>query len=147
MSEINKVKRSRTTNFTSEEKLLLLQIIKKYKNVIENKSSGTTTWKDKEKVWKKIETEFNSSTTIFRSIEVLKRFYNNQKKQTRKQAATDRIQVSGTGGGPYLGVTNDPVFDLTMAIINKKSVYGLSNKHDDDNVCRVINCVFLLLLY
>ncbi|CAH1109553.1 unnamed protein product [Psylliodes chrysocephalus] len=126
-------KRQRSVNFTNEEKINLLYIIRKYKNIIENKETGGVTWKNKEEAWKNVEREFSSTSSTPRLVEVLKRFYNNKKKETRKQASLQKVEFNRTGGGmPIVEVKDDPVFNLTLDIINKKTVFGLHNKFDDD---------------
>lgn len=61
-------KRKRQRNFVPDEKMLLLNIVHKYKDVILNKKTDQTTWKEKEVVWKKIEIEFNSSSTTCKFV-------------------------------------------------------------------------------
>ncbi|KAI4468336.1 myb/sant-like dna-binding domain [Holotrichia oblita] len=87
----------------------------------------------KEEVWQAIEKEFNSHSLVFRSADVLKRFYNNNKKEMRKLAANTKANMQATGGGPSSSSqSSNPVYDLTLDIINKKTVFGLINKYDDD---------------
>ncbi|KAK9679385.1 Myb/SANT-like DNA-binding domain [Popillia japonica] len=132
MADINE-KRMRSANFSNEEKLLCLHLIKKYKHIIESKETGVVTWKQKENVWKIIEKEYNAQSSVYRSADVLKRFYNNKKKEARKVAATVKIDRQATGGGPSTYVPiNDPIYDLTLDIINKKTVFGLPSKYDSD---------------
>ncbi|KAJ8976641.1 hypothetical protein NQ317_011149 [Molorchus minor] len=38
------------------------------------------------------------------------------------------------GGGPNTNTFNDPTLDLTLSIVNEKTLYGLQNKFDDDAV-------------
>lgn len=40
-------KRIRTTNFTKEEQLMLVEIIKKHKETVENKASDKVSWREK----------------------------------------------------------------------------------------------------
>ncbi|TGZ46658.1 hypothetical protein DBV15_12769 [Temnothorax longispinosus] len=93
------VQRKRAQNFSEKEKLILTEIVLKYKNIIENKRTDGVTSKDKEKCWKVIENNYNStsSSTEFRSAEVLKSCWENLKKKTRKFFADERIQLYKTG--------------------------------------------------
>jgi hypothetical protein len=141
-------KRVRSANFSNEEKLQCLHLIKKYKEVIESKKTGAINWSEKEAAWKKIEEEFNSQSTVFRSVESVKRFYNNKKKETRKTAAEEKRSFRTTGGGKAVVKSTDPVFDLTLEIMNKRTVYGLSNNFDSDSLQNmVINYTKHLILY
>ncbi|KAF5284714.1 hypothetical protein FQR65_LT13416 [Abscondita terminalis] len=48
------------------------------------------------------------------------------------QAANQRINCTRTGGGPPSKSGDTDLFDLTMSILNKKSVLGLANSCDGD---------------
>lgn len=54
-------KRKRSTNFTNNDKCVLINIVAKYKQVIENKKTDSVTAKEKGETWEKIALEFNSS--------------------------------------------------------------------------------------
>lgn len=131
-------KRSRSVNFTPDEKVICLNIIKKYKDIIECKKTDHVTWRDKDAAWLQIEKEFNSQSPsgIKRSRENLKKFYENKKKQTRKLATKAKMEsVKTGGGGPDPASTKlftDPTVELTMSILNKKSVLGMENPYDGD---------------
>lgn len=127
-------KRPRSSNFSEDEKIIALGIIKKYKNILESKETGGNSWKEKEKCWDKIQKEFSSqSSNSYRTTDVLKRFYANTKRETRKKAANLKHVFRQTGGGPAPPVKiNDPIFDLTLELINQKSVFGLENQFDSD---------------
>lgn len=129
-------KRFRSSNFTNEEKIVCLNIIKNYRGILECKKTDSVTWKDKENAWNKVEAEFNSLAPggTIRSKESLRKFYENKKKQTRKLAALEKLNLTQTGGGPSTSKIDDPTFDLTMSILNEKTVFGIENKYDGDNV-------------
>ncbi|CAH1110451.1 unnamed protein product [Psylliodes chrysocephalus] len=124
-------KRQRSVNFTNEEKINLLYILRKHKNIIENKETGGVTWKNKEEAWKNVERDFSSTSSTSRSVKVLKRFYNNKKRKHGNRFHCIEFNRAG-GGMPIVEVKDDPVFNLTLDIINKKTVFGLHNKFDDD---------------
>lgn len=64
----------------------------KYKSVLENKRTDHATSQQKNLIWEKITVEVNASNSsgIFRSKEVLKRFYENRKREVRRIAAKER---------------------------------------------------------
>lgn len=96
MSEekVNKSQRKRAQNFSEAEKMILVNLIQQYKNVLENKKSDAVTSKDKDKCWKILEHSFNSrSSGQYRSSEVLKSCWDNLKKKTRKFFADERMQL------------------------------------------------------
>ncbi|XP_071576779.1 uncharacterized protein [Temnothorax nylanderi] len=128
------MQRKRAQNFSEKEKLILTEIVLKYKNIIENKRTDGITSKDKEKCWKIIENNYNStsSSTEFRSAEVLKSCWENLKKKTRKFFADERIKLYKTGGGPCES-QSDVVMERVRDII-KPSVEGIKSTYDCDAI-------------
>jgi Myb/SANT-like DNA-binding domain len=53
-------RRIRCANTTAVEREMVLQLVQKYKDVIENKRTDAVTSAHKEKVWQRITTEFNA---------------------------------------------------------------------------------------
>ncbi len=53
-------KRVRCANTTGVEREMIVQLVQKYQEVIENKRTDAVTSAHKEKVWQKIATEFNA---------------------------------------------------------------------------------------
>jgi hypothetical protein len=47
-------KRARAPDFSLDEKVALLNLIKKYSHIIENKKTNAVTWQDKSKAWGEI---------------------------------------------------------------------------------------------
>ncbi|KAB0790443.1 hypothetical protein PPYR_15165 [Photinus pyralis] len=126
--------RERSANFTADEKILLLNLISKLKSVIECKKTDQITSKEKDLAWDNIQNEFQMCSKVYRTKESIKKFYENKKRDTRKAAAADRAEKFKTGGGQIEDTLkfSDPTLELTMAIMNKKSVSGLHNPFDDD---------------
>jgi hypothetical protein len=132
-------KRTRAANFTPDEKRICLELANKYKNVIENKKTDATSKIEKDEAWNKIADEFNKlcPSLIGRTSSHLKNFFDNQKRSARKRAADNRMEIMRTGGGPS-AAKDDPLIDMTLAIINKKTVSGLSSRFDDDAITEVM---------
>jgi hypothetical protein len=94
----NKAQRKRTQNFLEAEKMILIYLMKQYKDILENKKSDAVTFKDKDKCWKVVEHLFNSrSSGKYRSSEVLRNCWDNLKKKTRKFFADEKMQLYKTG--------------------------------------------------
>jgi hypothetical protein len=55
-------KGKRKTNYTSEEKLLSMNIVAKHKNTIECKKTNALIWAEKNAAWDRITEECNSQT-------------------------------------------------------------------------------------
>lgn len=128
-------KRSRSSNYTRDEIAYLLELVGKYKDIIENKQTDGVTWRKKEETWKKLTIEFNANAPagIYREMESLKKCYDNKKKEARKAAADEQKSCRRTGGGPPEHHLQDPLKEITLSLMNKKTVYGLDNPYDCDN--------------
>ncbi|KAK5649343.1 hypothetical protein RI129_000372 [Pyrocoelia pectoralis] len=113
--------------------MLLLSIISDYKSIIECKKTDGTTWEEKSSCWKKIAVQFNSKSPNYhnRTADSLKKYYENQKKTLRKNIADEKISLFQTGGGENV-VKKDPLDDITLSIVNKKTVLGLQCNYGGD---------------
>ncbi|KAF2879569.1 hypothetical protein ILUMI_26594 [Ignelater luminosus] len=118
------------SNFTKEEELSLLNIIAKYKNIVECKNSNKITTKQREEAWINIETEFNSCNR-HRTLHQIKSKFDNLKTAARKYAYCNKENLNITGGRPS-GNLENVVYDKMLEIINNKTVIGLENPYDDD---------------
>lgn len=89
--ESNVLKRKRDVNFNKAEEELLVELVKNYQHIIENKKTDAVMWKDKEACWVKIAAEFNGQSLLVpRSVGQLQLKYKNLKKVVRKKSATIR---------------------------------------------------------
>lgn len=133
MENHDKSKRERTVNFTSDEKLLLINIVAKYKDIVENKKTDAVGIREKKIAWEKITEDFNSSGLYCpRSCDSLKRLYENKKKQLRREAGEDKRELYKTGGGLPPKIKKDACDEILLSIINTKTIYGLTNSFDSD---------------
>lgn len=112
-------KRLRTPNYTADEMSLLLNLVAKFKEIVENKKTDHVTWMEKKFTWKKIENLLNASSTnnTYRSADSLKKHYENKKSSVKKEVATEKILMLKTGGGSYVPKP-DPLKDLTLQVMN-----------------------------
>ncbi|KAL1516153.1 hypothetical protein ABEB36_000072 [Hypothenemus hampei] len=131
-TQVRKNKRSRGSNFTKEEELLLLSEVQKFQNIIECKMSDKVNLSEKNEAWRKIEIGFNAKNGSHRSLEQIKIKYDNIKCKARKVVASNKKYITGTGGGPAKNNELDPVIESVLEIINKKTVVGLANLYDCD---------------
>ncbi|KAI4469770.1 hypothetical protein MML48_1g19026 [Holotrichia oblita] len=138
---MEKIARVRSVNFTESEKEVLVLIINKYKDIVENKKTDNVSNSEKTTAWQNIAKEFNSQSPNFvtRSVESLKKYYDNLKKGMRKRAARERSEMYKTGGGK--ADTNISKGDeLLLSLINKKTIYGYESPWDSDQLeCTITN--------
>ncbi|XP_077265240.1 uncharacterized protein LOC143899110, partial [Temnothorax americanus] len=122
---------SKNKHYTLMERKVFLQILKKYKNVIEIKKSDATTLKDKDIAWNNICEEYNESTLISqeKNVQQLKKLWANLK-QTQRDALTKEKQSRlATGGGPQEADTNvDPdILNIAPHLMKTAPVLFSSN--------------------
>ncbi|CAH0561719.1 unnamed protein product [Brassicogethes aeneus] len=120
----------------------LLKAIYLERQTIENKETNKITTQEKEKAWGRVAVAFNAASNEYRNTDQLKSKFDNLKTKTRKIVAHERAHIRGTGGGAPIPITNDPVTELVLKIINIETVVGLENIHDCDminHVDKVIN--------
>jgi Myb/SANT-like DNA-binding domain len=125
-----KGKRSRGQNYTTEDKALLVDLVFKYKNIIENKQTDGVNSIKKTEAWKKICEEFNSVSLVTRDYMSLKNCYEGVKKTTKKDASKDKIRIFKTGGGtspPQISCTGEKI----LALLGP-SISPLTNPFDSD---------------
>ncbi|KAJ8929693.1 hypothetical protein NQ314_017587 [Rhamnusium bicolor] len=122
----------RSCNFSKEE-YLLVSLVENHKEVIECKKSNITTWKDKEKTWQTIETEFNSSSgrNGYKTVKTLKGKYSNLKKKTKRKFSENKMKITQTGGGCYVPIPVSDI-DTTIKDIIGEQIDGLNNTYDSD---------------
>lgn len=84
------------------ERKVFLEILDRFKDVIERKKSDNTSLKEKEVAWKEICTTYNESAIITqqRTTQQLKKLWANIKQQQRDAITKERQSRMATGGGP-----------------------------------------------
>uniref|UniRef100_A0AAR5QKR3 Regulatory protein zeste n=1 Tax=Dendroctonus ponderosae TaxID=77166 RepID=A0AAR5QKR3_DENPD len=107
-----------------------MDIIEKYKNIVENKKTDCISSNQKKKAWVQIANEFNAicPDSSFRDCNTLKKFYENKKKEVRKYVLHEKKHINATGGGPAFNMKKDICFDYILNMVNHKTVAGLENK-------------------
>jgi len=128
-------KEKRRANFTraylKAEMDLLIDIVLKYKHIIENKRIDATTWKDKNEAWEKISSEFNAASKNFpRFTKTIRSKYDTIRKILAKNARCSRANTK-IGGG-QCSVTLTPYEEKILSLIPNAMV-SLESKFDNDN--------------
>ncbi|XP_074038652.1 myb/SANT-like DNA-binding domain-containing protein 3 isoform X2 [Leptinotarsa decemlineata] len=115
-------KKVRSSNFSREEEMNLIQEIEKFKHILECKTTNKVTNAEKEEAWRKVLSSFNSRNIQVRSISQIKAKFDNLKTKARKDMAKQKSYMTGTGGGPAIKIDLDPVTEATLNIINMKTL-------------------------
>ncbi|XP_055917300.1 uncharacterized protein LOC129949704 [Eupeodes corollae] len=122
--------KKRSNNFSSADIDLLMELIMKNKHIIENKKTDRVHWTEKTAAWESIANEFNSkSGSHYRSSIVLKTKYENLKKRTKQNFASEKRKLYQTGGGPQ--EINTDVLDKTILDLLGDQAQGLPSVYDN----------------
>ncbi|XP_063219111.1 myb/SANT-like DNA-binding domain-containing protein 3 [Bacillus rossius redtenbacheri] len=128
---MSETKRIRTQNFSSDEKMKVLSLVERHKNIIENKRTDAVSCKEKDAAWEKLANTFNAGSSVMRSKESLRKLYEKLKRDAKVAHSTEKINLMKTGGGPNSVVIIDPVILKTSTLMGR-SCTGLQNPYDDD---------------
>ncbi|KAB0802082.1 hypothetical protein PPYR_04268 [Photinus pyralis] len=93
------VPRAKRVIFSDNDMNMLVDLVYKYKHIIECKKTDALTWKDKDATWIKISDAFNASVMEKKTPEQLRTKYDNLKKDARRYFAKQRQDIYRTGGG------------------------------------------------
>lgn len=128
-------RKKRSANFTHNETMLLMSLISDFKNIIENKKTDGVSVQEKNHTWKKITAAFNSvcPESRYRTMESLKKLYDNKKRDTRKEKAEERKEILLTGGGVPKKTIKDPTQDLILSIVDPLTVIGGTSYYGSDS--------------
>ncbi|XP_030377190.1 uncharacterized protein LOC115626077 [Scaptodrosophila lebanonensis] len=93
-----KSRRVRGKNFSLSEEVLLIQLTKGHKDIIDNRKSDAATWRQKMAAWEKIMEDFVTQSGVERSWKTLKEKYENLKRKSKRELATEAPQPYPTLG-------------------------------------------------
>lgn len=122
-------KLERTPNFTGGEKECLFNTIAMHADVLEDKKTNRTSIEEKNKMWKKIEVQFNNVAPVVQNN--WKCFMKIRRSWDRK-SQNKKKQVFMTGGGSIPNFKWDPIDEILMQILNEKTVTGVEVPFDCD---------------
>ena len=118
--------------FSQLEKSLLTELVRKHKDLLENKKNDYKTIQQKNKTWEALSEQFNSQSGVTkRDSKQLKKCWENVKARAKKQLAKEKREVKLTGGGPSTTKQDDEA--AAVASIIPAQIDSLSNMFDEDN--------------
>ncbi|KAK4882691.1 hypothetical protein RN001_006010 [Aquatica leii] len=143
-------------NYSPQEKIILLDIMKKYSHILENKETNKNSSIKKIETWQRVENDFNcQNQTGIRTWKQLRILYHNLKRVSRKEVASenrknylessnvtgemltaaqinnsrDKKESFKTGGGVYVPATTSA--DEQILALFADQVKPLHNEYDD----------------
>ncbi len=131
MDTTKKEKRQRAENFSAEEKTVIIELVAKYKSLVENKKSDKVTLQEKHNAWLEIVRKMNNDFPLKnRTVDQIKLLWSNMKRNAKTECAEHRRETFRTGGGPVvpnLSADSDRIASLIPA-----HIHPLSNEYDND---------------
>ncbi|XP_037821207.1 uncharacterized protein LOC119610154 [Lucilia sericata] len=124
-------KKQRGKNFTTEEELLLVDLVISQKHILENKKSDAVNWKIKNEAWMKLEECFKSQSGIHRPWKTLRDKYDNMKRKSKMELATEKRETYRTGGGIPANASVSAVSEKILSLVGN-SATGLYNPFNND---------------
>ncbi|KAH9382285.1 hypothetical protein HPB48_021453 [Haemaphysalis longicornis] len=89
-------------DYTEEEKELLQELVRKYKNFVECKKSNAVSLHAKSKAWERLGEEFNSMPNVRpRTVKQLRKLWDNLKQKWKKAKAAEVRGAMGTGKSAF----------------------------------------------
>lgn len=140
----NEILKKRNSNFTHTEVDLLQSLVTKYWDQLESKKSDTQTWKQKNACWEKLTDEFNSQNSVMENLStnVLRKKWENCKKNVKSKVCNEKKYVKGTGGGPPIPTTTfSATENQILSLINIQAT-------GDDALfdCDAVSGIYLLFI-
>ncbi|XP_069671125.1 myb/SANT-like DNA-binding domain-containing protein 3 [Periplaneta americana] len=127
------IKRGRAPNFSSYETSVLLDLIDKYKAILENKQTDGVTLKQKDYCWRKISVEFSCVPGVSeRTHTNLKTAYENLKRRARRAVANEKVELYKAEGDPLGPSKLDTTDKRVLGIILSANSYCLPSPFDSD---------------
>jgi hypothetical protein len=122
-NDVDGKKRLRCSNFSSQEKNILIHIIEKHQDIIECKKTDKVSVQEREKVWEGIAQEFNEIVLAepVRTSRQLKMCYENLKRRIRKEVCGDEQKTVKPG--------IDPIVALRSQVLVPSDVDSNSSTH------------------
>lgn len=113
---------------------MLVGLITKYKDVIEDKKVDSSSWSLKKKAWEEVANALNACHGIrcHRPPSNIKEKYNGLKKAVKKKLGAIRQGMYGTGGGAPCQVSLTPLEEKVAALMKQAAAHGMDCQVDSD---------------
>ncbi|XP_064619463.1 nuclear apoptosis-inducing factor 1-like [Lineus longissimus] len=127
-------KRTRKKNFTPNETNRLIELVEDNYRIISSKFSDQVTLKRKKDVWLEISRKLNAISLCLRTVEEVKKKWDDIKVRAKKKANEDRTRDGKTGNVPRspksdsLTVTERRV----IGMLGAAQVFGINNRDEYD---------------
>ncbi|KAK4885155.1 hypothetical protein RN001_001426 [Aquatica leii] len=104
--------------FSADEKESLKILVKKYKDILENKKTDCVSVSQKKKTWIQLAVEYNSlAENSSRTPQQLKKCWENLKNKRKMELSLEKRERLTTGGGSFHPPADDPEAPLTDDIL------------------------------
>ncbi|XP_064639555.1 nuclear apoptosis-inducing factor 1-like [Lineus longissimus] len=114
---MSSAKQKRKANFSETEKRVLLSDVEKYYSIINGKFGDSVTMQRKNETWKKITDHVNAASTCLRTVDEIKKKWEDLKTRTKRKATGIKKTVNETGNVPLKDTPVEQLTDVENRIV------------------------------
>ncbi|XP_066601773.1 myb/SANT-like DNA-binding domain-containing protein 3 isoform X1 [Prorops nasuta] len=123
--------------YSDLEKQVFLDILKKYKHIIESRATNSSTIKEKSEAWSLITEEYNKSILVStqRDMSQIKKYWSNLKHINKNILTTEKQSRYLTGGGPEINLPQvvAQVLEILPVLNATAPFIGSSNLNEQES--------------
>lgn len=130
-------KRTRKKNFTSNETDRLIDLVEENYKIISSKFSDQITLQRKNDVWKDISRKINAISPCLRTVDEIRKKWDDIKVRSKKKANEDRAKDGKTGNTPRSPTTSDSLTGTERRVVGMlgvSQVFGICEGDENDTM-------------
>ncbi|XP_062570043.1 myb/SANT-like DNA-binding domain-containing protein 4 [Saccostrea cucullata] len=116
--------------FLDREVDVLINKVNEKSDVLFSKFSDTISNKKKKLAWTEVQNSVNASSLVPRTVDEIKKKWDDVKRVTKKRAVEVRKDRTVTGGGQNEADPLTPIEEMVVSLIGEERVYGLADGMD-----------------
>ncbi|XP_062599918.1 myb/SANT-like DNA-binding domain-containing protein 4 [Saccostrea cucullata] len=122
--------RKRKPRFLDREVDVLINKVNEKSEMLFSRFSDTISNKRKKLAWTEVQNSVNASSLVPRTVDEIKKKWDDVKRITKKRAVEVRKDRSVTGGGQNEADPLTPMEEMVVSLIGEERVYGLADGMD-----------------
>ena len=122
--------RKRKPKFLDNEVDILVSKIQEKSDVLFTRFSDTVSNKKKKMAWVEVQNSINATSLVPRTLEEIKKKWDDIKRSTKKRAVEVKKDRTVTGGGSNEADPLTPMEEMVVSLIGEQKVYGLAEGVD-----------------
>ena len=128
--EAEQAERKRKPKFTGKEVKVMVRKIQENSVTLFSRFSDTITLKKKKIAWMDVHRTVNATSMVSRSVEEIKKKWDDIKRITKKRAIDVKNDVNKTGGGERLVEPLTETEEMVVSLIGEERIFGITTGID-----------------